>query len=174
MAFQKDVNMDGVRSRRHGWALALVVVLLCGTGCSEPAFPRDAEGTMERVIADGVLRVGASENEPWSEVADDGTVTGVEADILHDYAATLGADVVWTPGAESQLILALEEGALDVVMGGIRSDSPWADHAALTRPHARSQGPDGKDEDLVFACRLGENALLTNLERFLVNEGLEP
>lgn len=41
----------------------------------------------------------------------------MEADILNDYAATLGADVVWTPGAESQLILALEEGVLDVVMG---------------------------------------------------------
>ncbi len=125
-------------------------------------------------MADGVLRVGASENTPWSEVADDGTVSGVEATILSDYAETFGATVVWMPGAESQLILALDEGDLDVVMGGIRSDSPWADKAALTRPHARSRGPDGAVEDLVFACRLGENALLTSLERFLVSEGLEP
>lgn len=159
------------RGRRRIWFVAL---LLGVTGCSEPAFPRDAEGTLERVMADGVLRVGASENVPWSEVADDGSVSGAEAAILVDYADTLGATVAWTPGAESRLILALEEGDLDVVMGGIRADSPWADKAALTRPHARSTGPDGGEEELVFACRLGENALLTNLERFLVAEGLEP
>ncbi|MDO5736086.1 MAG: transporter substrate-binding domain-containing protein [Propionibacteriaceae bacterium] len=143
-------------------------------GCSEPAFPRDAEGTLERVISDGVLRVGASENRPWSVVDDDGGVSGTEADILSDYASTLGATVSWSTGAESQLILALAEGDLDVVMGGIRSDSPWSELSALTRPHSGSWGPDGKREDLVFACRLGENALLTNLERFLISEGLEP
>ena len=128
---------------------------------------------MERVIAEGVLRVGASENEPWSEIDDDGSVSGVEAEILTAYAGTLGARVEWTPGAESQLILALDEGMLDVVIGGIRSDSPWVSKAALTRPHATATGPDGKPEKLVFALRLGENALLSNLERYLVDEGLE-
>ncbi len=97
-----------------------------------------------------------------------------KADIVSAYAQTLGATVEWTAGAESQLMLALDEGDLDVVVGGIRSDSPWSSHAALTRPHAQSIGPDGDVEDLVFACRLGENALLTNLERFMVEEGLEP
>ncbi len=37
---------------------------------------------MERVVAEGVLRVGASENEPWVKVSDDGTVAGGEADVV--------------------------------------------------------------------------------------------
>lgn len=154
--------------------MPLLVGLLGLWGCSEPRFPRDAEGSLERVMTQGVLRVGASENVPWTDVADDGSVSGAEATILSDYAESLGATVVWTPGAESQLILALDEGRLDVVMGGLRSDSPWASHAAFTRPHAHSVGPDGEVEELVFALRLGENALLTNVERFLITEGLEP
>lgn len=119
-------------------------------------------------MAEKVLRVGVSENLPWTEVSDDGSVFGPEADILTAYAETLGASVDWTPGAESQLILLLEQGDLDVVIGGLRSDSPWAAKAALTRPHAKTVGPDVKEEKLVFACRLGENAMLSNVERFLI------
>lgn len=162
--------------RRVGAPLVVILGALAvvATGCTEPSFPRDAEGTLDRVVAEHVLRVGASENVPWTDVGDDGSVTGVEAEILVDYAASLNATVAWTPGAESQLILALDEGGLDVVIGGIRSDSPWSSHAALTRPHARSTGPDGKQEELVFALRRGENALLTNLERFILDEAIEP
>ena len=143
-------------------------------GCAEPVFPRDPEHSLERVMIGEPLRVGACENMPWIVVDDDGTVTGPEAEIISNYADTLATEVDWTTGSESQLILSLDEGRLDMVIGGIRSDSPWSKKAALTRPHARSTGPDGKPEELVFARRLGENALLTSVERYLVTEGLEP
>lgn len=165
---------SGLRdSRGRRCLVALLVIVLGLVGCSEPVFPRDPEKSLERIM-EGVLRVGVSENRPWSDVHDDGSVTGTEVDIIMAYAESVGASVVWVTGAESQLILSLDEGDLDVVIGGIRSDSPWSEQAALTRPHARSTGPDGKDEELVFALRLGENALLTSLERFFVSEGLEP
>lgn len=165
--------MGGWLAVRSLGAGVLLGASLLVAGCTEPAFPRDAEGSLERVIAERTLRVGAAENPPWIEVAGD-DVTGVEAEILAAWAESMGATLVWTPGSESQLILSLDEGGLDVVTGGIRADSPWTAHAALTRPHAESVGPDGKTEKLVFAVRLGENALLSSLERFLIEEGMEP
>lgn len=154
-----------------GAMLALGSVLVAG--CSEPEFPRDPEDTLLRVM-DGEVLVGVSENEPHTEVADDGSVSGTEVDIITAWAATLGAEVVWSHDAESELMAQLKEGEVDVVIGGLADDSPWTTHAAFTRPYAEAVGPDGKPVKLVIATRLGENALLSNLERFLIDEGLEP
>lgn len=160
-----------MRRRCLGVLLALGAALVAG--CSEPEFPRDPEGTLLRVM-DGELLVGVSENEPHTEVADDGSVSGAEVDIITAWAESLGAEVVWSDDAESELMTQLKEGELDVVIGGLADDSPWTTHAALTRPYAETIGPDGKPAKLVIATRLGENALLSNLERFLIDEGLEP
>jgi polar amino acid transport system substrate-binding protein len=157
--------------RRTGWLLVLVILL--GTGCSINHFPADTEGTLERASG-GVLRVGISEHPPWTRVADDGSVTGSEADILRGYATSIGARINWTSGAESHLIQQLEEGGLDVVIGGLSSDLPWQKQAAFTRPYAKSPAPDGSTRKMVFATRLGENALLGSLERYLIDRGLEP
>lgn len=160
------------RLRRAG-RLVLVLAVLLGAGCSIDHFPRDSEGTLQRASG-GVLRVGVSENPPWTRVADDGTVTGSEAAIMRGYASSIKARIAWTPGAESQLIQLLDEGELDIVIGGLSSDLPWQQHAAFTRPYAESPRPDGSTRKMVFATRLGENALLGNLERYLIDQGLQP
>lgn len=153
-------------------ALVLVLLILLA-GCSAPDFPRDPEGTLLRVMG-GELHVGVSPNPPHTEVADDGSVSGTEVGIIEDWAATLGAEVVWSSGAESALMEQLRLGELDVLVGGLASDSPWSTHAALTRPYTEVTGPDGNPQKLVLAARLGENALLVSLESFLIDEGLEP
>ena len=152
-------------------ALVLVIVASLLAGCGGgTAFPRDVEGTLERATG-GVLRVGASPHEGHVEVADDGGVSGPEADLVQAYATSIGATIEWTTGAESELMRKLDHGELDVVVGGLTSDSPWSSHAALTRPYGTTVGPDGKELKLVLATRLGENALLTSLEKFLVASG---
>lgn len=149
---------------------ALVAALLAG--CSA-ALPRDPEGTLDRVTG-GVIRIGVSSNPPHTAVTDDGTADGTEAEIMETYADSINAQIEWVPGAESTLMERLDLGEVDVVIGGLTSDTPWSSHAAITRPYAEAIGPDGKTTKLVIATRVGENALLTSLERFLIDEGLDP
>lgn len=132
--------------------------------------PKDTEGSLDRITG-GTLRVGVSENPPWTQVADDGSVTGREVDLLSGFAEQHNAQVEWTPGAESDLIMTLDRGDLDVVIGGLASSSPWSKHAALTRPYTEEVTPNGETEKMVMATRLGENALLVALETYLANTG---
>lgn len=152
--------------------LALIAAVLL-SGCTEPEFPRDPHGTLLRATG-GELRVGVSENPPHTEVADDGSVSGDEVDIIGAYAESIDAEIVWSHGAESVLMERLKLGRLDILIGGLASDSPWTTHAAFTRPYAEVTGPDGKPQKLVIAVLMGENALQSSLERFLIDEGLEP
>ena len=69
------------------------------------------------------------------------------------------------------LILALEHGDLDLVIGGLTADTPWTEHAAITKPYAEATDPAGEPVKLVMAARLGENAFLLRLERFLRERG---
>lgn len=155
------------------WLVLVAVVATVLVGCAEPDFPRDPEGTLLRAM-DGELLVGVSANPPHTEVADDGSVSGEEVQIIQAWAERIGAEVVWSVGAESVLMEELKLGELDVVIGGLASDSPWTTHAALTRPYAEVTGPDGRPGKLVIAVRMGENALQSSLERFMIGEGLQP
>ncbi len=147
--------------------VALVAVLVAG--CGGP-FPKDTDGSLDRITG-GVVRVGVSENPPWTEVGDDDGVTGREVDLVAGFARDRSATVEWTPGAESELVMAMARGDLDVVVGGLTSDSPWEKEVALTRPYAQEVTPDGDTEQLVMATPLGENALLVALETYLARTG---
>lgn len=174
-------NVLGARApRRRPLSAVFVVVIIAITclvaavtaGCGGP-FPRDTDGSLER-ITDGVLRVGVSENPPWTEVYDDGRVAGREVDLVAGFAARYGAYVQWTPGAESELAAAMARGDLDVIVGGLTSDSPWAKEVAMTRAYAEEVTPDGDTERMVMATPLGENALLVALETYLAGTGEAP
>ncbi|GAA4907110.1 transporter substrate-binding domain-containing protein [Tessaracoccus lubricantis] len=148
-----------------------LVVLVAG--CSEPEYPRDPEDTLVRAI-DGGLTVGVSAHPPHVEVSDEGEVTGPEADIVTGWAESIGAEVEWVEGAESELMEKIKLGELDMVVGGLAATVPWTTHAALTRPYGTTTGPDGKQVKLVLATRMGENALLSSVERYFIEEGLKP
>lgn len=62
---------------------------------------------------------------------------------------------------------ALEDGELDLVIGGLTADTPWSTHAAITRPYAETMDGRGRTVQHVMAARLGENALLVELETYL-------
>jgi hypothetical protein len=88
-------------------------------------------------------------------------------DLIEDFAAGVDAEVEWHDGGEESLIEELHRGGLDVVVGGLTEKSPWVSHAALTRPYVVVTSPTGSPEPHVMATRMGENALLVALERFL-------
>jgi len=97
------------------------VLALLTAGCG--AFPADPEDTLERVTG-GVLRVGVSPNPPHTEVRGSAEPIGHEVVLVREFAATLPAEIEWTVGGEEMLILALEDGDLDLVIGGLTADTP--------------------------------------------------
>ena len=61
---------------RH-FVLLLIAALVLG-GCQ---FPRDPEGTLDRVRG-GTLRVGISPSEPWVTLVEDEPPAGVEVELV--------------------------------------------------------------------------------------------
>lgn len=138
--------------RRTPAALAASALLLL-SGCVLQ-IPSDPDGTLDRATG-GELRVGDS-SAPAQEVA-----------LVEGFADRIDAGIRWTEGGEERLMRALEDGELDVVIGGLTADTPWSTHAAITRPYAETTDGRGRTVQHVMAARLGENALLVELETYL-------
>ena len=150
-----------------------IPVLICAAavglvGCGVQ-IPADPHGTLERVEG-GTLRVGATELSPWVEMDAGGEPTGLEPELVTEFAETLDAEVQWATGSEAHLLDALERGEIDMVIGGFRDDTPWTDGGAVTRPYTERRTEHGVEKH-VMIVRMGENALLTELETFLHEEG---
>ncbi|MGD7705342.1 ABC transporter substrate-binding protein [Microlunatus sp. Y2014] len=144
-------------------ALLCSPLALMVAGC----LPRDPEGSLARVRTDGTLRVGASPAPPVVLLLDDG-VAGPEPGLIAGYADSLGAVVEWTVAGEQHLVEKLEHYEIDVMIGGLTSDTPWQQRVGITRPYAAVPDGDGHGEaKLVMAVPMGENALLSSLERYL-------
>lgn len=143
--------------------VVLLVLLSLLLGCA--SIPKDPQQTIERVRQTGVLRAGASPSQDLVKVDGD-RVSGPEADLVTGFARSQGAQVRWQIGGEEELVEAMEEGELDVLAGGLTTQSPWADTVGLTRAYAQST-QRGKRVEHVLAVPLGENATLVALERYL-------
>ena len=83
------------------------------------------------------MRVGITEHPPWT-VLDDGPA-GVEVDLVEGFARSLDAAIEWFPGSEAELLTALHERELDLVIGGFTDDDAWAKEATFTQPYATFQ-----------------------------------
>lgn len=150
------------------WVCAILgLCALVGCGLS---MPTDPDGTLDRVRG-GVLRVGASPNEPWIAWSAEAEPAGPEANLVRRFAETIDARIEWSRGGEESLISQLERGELDLVVGGLTAETPWVEKAAITKPYATVRGEDGSDERHVMAAPLGENAFLVALEQFLLAQG---
>ena len=169
MPFQRSARRRSASHALHSAARAVAAVLvtvalLVVGACS--AIPRDPDGTLERATG-GTLRAGASVSEGLVSDAG-GEVSGPLADLVEAFAATIDADVDWTVGSEEDLVDALENGELDVAVGGMTSDTPWIDKVGITRGYSAIPGADGRR--IVVFVPLGENAVVSALERFLDEE----
>ena len=148
------------------------VLAVAGTACG---IPRDPRGTLDRVRG-GTMRVGVAQRAPWV-VLTQSEPAGTEPRLLRTFAHTLGARITWTPGAESELMEALERGELDVVVGGITRSTAWRERVALTRPYrttGTAPGPRGDVGDHVMAVPPGENGWLRALEASLAAGAVTP
>lgn len=95
--------------------------------------PRDAGGTLNRV-RHGTMRVGVVTNPPWAN--DSGAAaSGVEAQLAKELATRLDAKVTWVRRPEAEMLLALHERELELVIGGLTSSVPWQKEVAFTRSY---------------------------------------
>ncbi len=116
--------------RRLALPLAVVAIVVATVACN---VPRDADGTLDRVRG-RVLRVGIVNAPPWA-VDTGGSVSGVEAVLVTALAGELGARVEWVRRPEAELMAALHDRGVDVVIGGLTGDMPWKKEVALTRAY---------------------------------------
>jgi polar amino acid transport system substrate-binding protein len=116
------MSSDIRTGRRYRWFASVVVfvlVILVAAGC---AFPRDPRGTLEGV-QNGTMRVGLVGHDPWTRM-EKGHASGVEVELLKDFARELGADTIFVPGTTPELLEAAKEAEVDVLIGGFTSTSP--------------------------------------------------
>lgn len=145
-------------------AVALSVVV---AGCGVQ-IPTDPDGTLDSITG-GTLRAGAS-TDSVLVMMNGGEVSGSEVALIEGFAAEQDAAVQWTRASEETLVTMLEEGEIDVAVGGFTDKTPWAERAGVTRGYDAIDGADGRT--LVMLVPLGENRLLSTLERYL-DEALE-
>lgn len=131
-------------------------------GCGA-TIPTDPEGTLH-TVTDGELRVGVSADEGLADVPA-GMPTGPLIDLVDEFADSLDADVHWTIDGEETLVGMMEEGEIDLVVGGITAQTPWVDRVGVTRGYFGIEGAG--DRAIVMFVPLGENAFLSKLELFL-------
>jgi len=136
--------------------LFLVLVLL--TACD--SYPRDIEGTRDRVVATKQLRVGYGQMPADQRALAERFVARV--------ASSSGAqsNPALPTGSDEALFALLENGDLDLVMAEVASDSPWLSDMAITEPMRRRVA--GKRElGLSAVVRNGENRWIMVLEKQL-------
>ncbi len=111
------------------------------TGCRYPV-------NIERPMADmegGELNIGLSESPPWVIDTDQGPA-GLEVEIIQALAENMGATINWHWGSEGNLLAALSQYQLDLVIGGLTQDSNVSALAAPTKAYYQSHYSVGVPE----------------------------
>jgi polar amino acid transport system substrate-binding protein len=163
----KEMNlMFSLLRARAGYCTMLAIVAISLCGCDN--IPQDPESTLEKVKMQGEINVGVVHNPPWTNIISS-PPQGLEIGLITDFARSLNAAPHWQNVALDEGIRRLEEGQLDILIGGFEQSLPYHD-VALTRPfvtvepeHAQS----AHQEHHVMALTRGENRFLVTLEQFL-------
>ncbi|MEO6389126.1 MAG: hypothetical protein ABIT16_11655 [Croceibacterium sp.] len=89
-------------------------------------YPRDIDGTLDRIEQSHVVRVGLAELRPGQQAKAQQFIARIE----HVTGARATIDMA---PAEAQLAR-LEEGGLDLVIGEFADDTPWIETVAVLEP----------------------------------------
>ena len=101
------------------WVSVLALVALVSASCD---FPLDPRGTLDKV-RNGTMLVGIVDHDPWTRI-EEGHASGIEVELLKDFAQELGAKASFVPGTTPDLLEAAHQGEVDVLIGGFTSTSP--------------------------------------------------
>lgn len=152
-------------------AAALLTSALLLTGCGVD-IPADPDGTLDEIRTSGEVTVGISPHPPFTTLPESPGAPpgGTEVELVTGFAESLGAEPVWVVGGEEELVRQLEEGEIQVLIGGLTMKNPHLTKTGTTRPYVTTP-EHGTQVKHVMAVVPGENALLSALERYLDGEG---
>jgi polar amino acid transport system substrate-binding protein len=102
-----------------GLVFLILALVPISVGCD---FPRDPRGTLE-AVRNGTMRVGIVGNGPWTRT-EGRSASGVEVELLEDFAKKLGAETSFVTGTTPELLEAAKEAEVDVLVGGFTDTSP--------------------------------------------------
>lgn len=119
-------------------------------------YPRDVEGTLDRVRTTHQLRVGLAVSP--------GAERGAVERYIDAVAKEANANAVIVSGPAEPLLARLEEGELDLVMAEVARDSPWAAEVAIIEP-LRERVAGRRSIGISPIARNGENQWIALLER---------
>lgn len=131
-------------------------------------YPRDPEGTWER-IADRGVRIGVVDDIPSitpDSLPEHLSPANEEVALVRRMIRDLRLEVAtWQTGPGDQLLGRLERFELDLVIGRYTAGSPWGRRVAFSRPWM-TDFTDGSRP--VLALPPGENRWLMEVDRWIV------
>jgi polar amino acid transport system substrate-binding protein len=104
----------------------LLLLLGCSASENRPAQPEAVEE---------VLRVGVTPNYAPLVFKEDGEIKGIEADLAHKFSKESGVRIVFQELPWADLIPALREGRIDVIMSGMSITADRAELISFTVPY---------------------------------------
>lgn len=135
---------------------ALSCIALFLASCSN--FPADPNGSLQRIQSEGKVKVGLV-----GSGRDDAMRPEIGA-LLQAISRKSGAKPEITSGEAEPLLVALESGELDLVIGQFEKKSPWAKRVTIGPPlHTRLLGDT--ELNLVPVMPNGENAWIALVEQ---------
>ena len=135
---------------------SLCFALLMAASCAD--FPRDPEGTLDRVRGERSYRVGLV-----APLQPDRPEPKVGA-LLERVSRAAGARPRLESGDAEPLLIRLKEGELDLVIGRFEAKSPWKRLVSFG-PALRVEEHGKAKIHLIPAMRNGENAWISLIER---------
>ena len=142
-------------------AFVLALLLSCAS-CND--FPRDPDGTLERIRSEGSFKVGLV-----APLSVQGSSPELVAFLAGVASATSARPAVSTGDTEPLLKL-LEEGELDLVIGHFDKKSPWATMVEIG-PALRTEQQGKAEIHLAPVMPIGENAWIALVEAEARNVG---
>ena len=124
-------------------------------------YPKDPQNSLSQ-IEGGEIHVGLIHNPPFVNYNSDDT-SGIEVNLVKEFAARHQAEILWIPGSEGNLMEKIQNFEIHLVIGGLKQSTPYRTRIGITRPYHR---------ELVMAVPQGENRLLIELEYFLKGQEL--
>lgn len=109
-------------------SFALLLALVALAGCT---------GMSSKKSIPAELRIGINTGYPPLGFEQDGEVQGIEADFAHMLSTELGKKVILMPLPLKDLIPALEQDRIDIIMAGMSVTETRARRVAFAEPYAR-------------------------------------
>lgn len=135
------------------WRFAFCAALVLAA-CDR--LPMDPDGTLDRIRSERRFRVGLI------AVGDKAVAPERQRLFLARVARATGAEPMFKQGASEPLLIELEEGKLDLVIGPLSPESPWISRVALLPPVGETVAPQRLA--LTPIARHGENRWIMLLE----------